>query len=51
MTLVLELHLPLIHVRWIRLLADTTELDNGESGSVALSHRRSAFGRDSRRSA
>jgi hypothetical protein len=43
--------LPLIHVRWIRLLADTTELGNGESGSVVLSHRLSAFGRDFRRSA
>jgi hypothetical protein len=51
MTLMLELHLPLIHVRWTRLLADTTELGNGESGSVALSHRLSAFGRDSRWSA
>ena len=51
MTLMLELHLPLIHVRWIRLLTDTTELGNGDSGSVALSHSLSAFGRDSRRRA
>jgi CheY-like chemotaxis protein len=51
MTLMLELHLPLIHVRWIRLLAGTTELGNGDSGSAALSHRLSAFGRDFRRSA
>jgi hypothetical protein len=51
MTLMSELHLPLIHVRSIRLLTDTTELGYGDSGSVALSHSLSAFGRDSRRSA
>jgi hypothetical protein len=49
-TLMLDLHLPLIQLRWIRLLADTTELGNGESGSVAPSRRLSAFGRDARRS-
>jgi hypothetical protein len=40
-----------VDVRWIRRLADTTNLDNGKSGSAALFYRLSAFGRGSRWSA